>query len=124
MEDDFDRVVAGVEKATVPQVSALRNALEGDQMVVTTGLVLQELLQGFAGSRARKDLTWERAAQPLLAFCQNPQPAADKTHGCAQVSDQEQPAEELAGLRALVRAYESGRFIRFTRWLHGLRHKE
>jgi glycosyltransferase involved in cell wall biosynthesis len=77
---------------------------------------------GFA--RARKDLTWERAAQPLLAFCQNPQPAADKTHGCAQVSDQEQPAEELAGLRALVRAYESGRFIRFARWLHGLRHKE
>jgi predicted nucleic acid-binding protein len=40
-------------KSTVPQVSALRNALEGDDMVVTTGLVLQELLQGFAGPRAQ-----------------------------------------------------------------------
>lgn len=44
------------QESTVPQVSALRNALEGDDMVVTTGLVLQELLQGFSGPRARKDL--------------------------------------------------------------------
>ena len=36
-----------------PQVSALRDALEGDEIVVTTGLVLQELLQGFAGPRAQ-----------------------------------------------------------------------
>jgi len=30
------------QRSTVPQVSALREALEGDEMVVTTSLVLQE----------------------------------------------------------------------------------
>ena len=55
------------QKSTVPQVSALRNALEGDDMVVTTGLVLQELLQGFSGPRARKDLIERFAALPLIS---------------------------------------------------------
>ena len=50
-----------------PQVKALRAALEGDEMVVTTGLVLQELLQGFAGPRARKDIVERFAALPLLS---------------------------------------------------------
>ena len=50
----------------VPQVRALRNALEGEEIVVTTGLVLQELLQGFAGPRARKDIIDRFAALPLL----------------------------------------------------------
>ena len=54
-------------KSTVPQLSALRNALEGDDMVVTTGLVLQELLQGFSGPRARKDLIERFAALPLIS---------------------------------------------------------
>jgi len=51
----------------VPQVQALRGALEGDGIVVTTGLVLQELLQGFAGPRARKDIIERFAALPLLS---------------------------------------------------------
>jgi len=55
------------QKSTVRQVSALRNALEGDDMVVTTGLVLQELLQGFAGPRARNDLIERFAALPLIS---------------------------------------------------------
>ena len=50
-----------------PQVRALRNALEGDDIVVTTGLVLQELLQGFAGPRARKDIIERFAALPLIS---------------------------------------------------------
>ena len=49
------------------QVTALREALEGDELVVTTGLVLQELLQGFAGPRARKDIIERFAALPLLS---------------------------------------------------------
>ena len=49
-----------------PQVRALRTALEGEEIVVTTGLVLQELLQGFAGPRARKDIIDRFAALPLL----------------------------------------------------------
>jgi predicted nucleic acid-binding protein len=54
------------QASAVPPVSALRDALEGDEIVVTTGLVLQELLQGFAGPRARKDIIERFAALPLL----------------------------------------------------------
>jgi predicted nucleic acid-binding protein len=49
-----------------PQVRTLREALEGNEIVVTTGLVLQELLQGFAGPRARKDIIDRFAALPLI----------------------------------------------------------
>jgi len=49
------------------EVRALRRALEGGETIVTTGLVLQELLQGFAGPRARKDIIDRFAALPLLA---------------------------------------------------------
>ena len=50
-----------------PEVGALRRALEGGEAIVTTGLILQELLQGFAGPRARKDIIDRFAALPLLA---------------------------------------------------------
>jgi hypothetical protein len=49
-----------------PHVRTLREALEGNEIVVTTGLVLQELLQGFAGPRARKDIIDRFAALPLI----------------------------------------------------------
>ena len=39
-----------------PEVVALRNALLGTDQVFTTGLVLQELLQGFAGPKARDSI--------------------------------------------------------------------
>jgi predicted nucleic acid-binding protein len=48
------------------QVRALRNALGGGEPLVTTGLILQELLQGFTGPRARKDLIDRFSALPLL----------------------------------------------------------
>lgn len=48
-------------------VDALRTALEGEEIVVTTGLVLQELLQGLAGPRAHKDIVERFAALPLLS---------------------------------------------------------
>ena len=54
------------EPADSPQVRALRRALEGGETIVTTGLVLQELLQGFAGPRARKDIIERFAALPFL----------------------------------------------------------
>lgn len=50
-----------------PEVDALRRALGGGETIVTTGLILQELLQGFAGPRARKDLIDRFAALPLLS---------------------------------------------------------
>ena len=55
------------QPSTAAVIGALRRALEGGEAVVTTGLVLQELLQGFAGPRARKDIIERFAALPLLA---------------------------------------------------------
>jgi predicted nucleic acid-binding protein len=52
--------------STAPEVRALRNALEGAETIVSTGLVLQELLQGFSGPRARKDIIERFMALPLL----------------------------------------------------------
>jgi predicted nucleic acid-binding protein len=54
------------EPSSAPEVNALRQALEGGEIVVTTGLILQELLQGFAGPRARKDIVERFTALPLL----------------------------------------------------------
>lgn len=52
--------------ATEPEVRLLKDALLGADMVVTTGLVLQELLQGFAGPKAREQIIDRFAALPLL----------------------------------------------------------
>src|SRR5262249_12619819 len=57
---------AGSGKAA-PEASALRTALEGGQEIVTTGLILQELLQGFSGPRARGAIVEQFSAIPLLA---------------------------------------------------------
>jgi predicted nucleic acid-binding protein len=48
------------------QVAALQAALSGGESIVTTGLILQELLQGFSGARAHKDLVQRFAALPLI----------------------------------------------------------
>jgi predicted nucleic acid-binding protein len=50
-----------------PEVDALRGALEGGESVVTTGLVLQELLQGFSGPRDRGQIIDRFGALPLLS---------------------------------------------------------
>lgn len=50
-----------------PQTKALVQALETGQIVVTTGLVLQELLQGFSGPKARDSIVERFAALPFLA---------------------------------------------------------
>lgn len=52
---------------SAPEVEALRHALLGTDQVFTTGLVLQELLQGFAGPKARAQLVERLSA---LAFLQ------------------------------------------------------
>ena len=50
----------------VPQVRALVRALETGERIVTTGLVLQELLQGFSGPKAHDQIVDRFAAFPLL----------------------------------------------------------
>lgn len=49
-----------------PEVLQLKDALMGADVVVTTGLVLQELLQGFSGPKSRAQIIERLAALPLL----------------------------------------------------------
>jgi hypothetical protein len=53
-------------EATEPEVHHLKDALLGSEVVLTTGLVLQELLQGFAGPKASAQIVERFAALPLL----------------------------------------------------------
>ncbi len=90
--------------------------------------------------RARAELTWERAAIPLVAFCQHPCRAPDKIDGNSappptawqwwKLAAQRgveldnlravtaRRDAEIARLQKLVTGYEQGRFIRLTRWLY------
>jgi len=56
------RDVAAIE----PEVDALKDALAGSEVVVTTGLVLQELLQGFVGPKARTQIVESFASLALI----------------------------------------------------------
>lgn len=49
-----------------PQTIALRAALEGGDSIFITGIILQELLQGFSGPKARRELLEKFAALPML----------------------------------------------------------
>jgi predicted nucleic acid-binding protein len=49
-----------------PQVRALVHAIESGETLLTTGLVLQELLQGFSGPKARAQILDRFSAVPLL----------------------------------------------------------
>ncbi len=49
------------------EVDALTRALEGGKIVVTTGLIVQEILQGFRGPRAKDKILDRFRALPLLA---------------------------------------------------------
>ncbi len=50
-----------------PEVTALVHTLERGDPVITTGLVLQELLQGFTGPKARGLIVERFSSLPLLA---------------------------------------------------------
>lgn len=53
-------------EATEPEVQELKDALFGADVVVTTGLVLQELLQGFLAAKAQTQIVQRFSALPLL----------------------------------------------------------
>ena len=48
------------------EVRALVHAIEGGETLLTTGLVLQELLQGFSGPKSRDQILNRFASIPLL----------------------------------------------------------
>jgi hypothetical protein len=52
--------------ASTAEVQELTRALGAGETVVTTGLVLQELLQGFSGPKARQQIIERFAALPLV----------------------------------------------------------
>ena len=53
-------------EASEPEVQVLKHSLLGDEVVVTTGLVLQELLQGFSGAKAQAQIVQRFASLPLI----------------------------------------------------------
>ncbi len=52
--------------ATEPEVGALKDALAGSNVVVTTGIVLQELLQGFGTPKSRTQVISSFSAIALI----------------------------------------------------------
>ena len=51
---------------SVAEVKALVQAIESGETIITTGLVLQELLQGFSGPKARSQIMDRFSTVPLL----------------------------------------------------------
>ena len=66
-------------EASEPEVQVLKDSLLGDEVVVTTGLVLQELLQGFSGPKAQAQIVQHFASLPLI------QPDRDDYIGAAGI---------------------------------------
>lgn len=84
-------------EATEPEVQELKEALFGAEVVVTTGLVLQELLQGFSGAKAQTQIIAHFAALPLL------QPDRDDHIGAAALRNAcRQSGVQLGTIDALL----------------------
>jgi predicted nucleic acid-binding protein len=60
----------------VPEVAALMQALQAGQGILSTGLVLQELLQGFSGPKQRDALIERFRSLPFVAPDRNDHIAA------------------------------------------------
>jgi hypothetical protein len=73
--------------------------------------------------QARPSFTWEHACEPIGRFCEQPRFAADRVGGVSPTRVGASPDQvsayeaEITRLREQVAGYESGRFIRFMRWL-------
>jgi len=84
-------------EATEPEVQELKEALFGAEVVVTTGLVLQELLQGFSGAKAQTRIIERFDALPLL------QPDRDDHIGAAALRNScRQSGVQLGTIDALL----------------------
>jgi len=126
--------------ATGDLVAARGLGLEVDyQDVDGVAQAILTLLNESPGARgkqfeaAQAELTWERAARPLVEFCCAPRIAPDRGDSQAGTVDVppdgksvklqeelERSEAEVARLRELVAGYERGRFVRLMKWLRGL----
>jgi predicted nucleic acid-binding protein len=77
------------QASDAPEADALRGAQEGGDTVITTGLILQESLQGFSSPRARKQII-ERfsALPPLVPDRQDHLEAAELRNRCRRAGVQ------------------------------------
>jgi glycosyltransferase involved in cell wall biosynthesis len=88
--------------------------------------LLETPRESFGGrfEKARRELTWERAAQSLVEFCRHPRRAPDKDTPCLGNPYYQgrllHLEAEVARLEALVAGYERGKFIGFMRWMRRL----
>jgi predicted nucleic acid-binding protein len=79
-----------------PEVRELQRALGAGETVVTTGLVLQELLQGFAGPRAREQIIARFSALPfIMPDRQDHVEAAEVRNTCRRAGVQVQTIDAL-----------------------------
>ena len=71
-----------------------------------------------AFARARSELTWSRAAEPLLRFCRAPYRAADKVveSGAYLYDEADSLRQERDAWRELAQAYGRGRVMRALNW--------
>lgn len=63
-----------------PEVRRLQDALSGGETVHTTGVVLQELLQGFRGPRASGQIVQRFTALPMIVPTRGDHSAAAELH--------------------------------------------
>jgi predicted nucleic acid-binding protein len=77
------------QASSTPEVSELERALKAGDSIYTTGLVLQELLQGFSRPRAHKQIIKHFSALPLLVpDRQDHIQAADLRNACRRQGKQ------------------------------------
>jgi hypothetical protein len=78
---------------------------------------------------AQAEMTWEKAARPLIEFCRTPYRAADQDRELGSAGEEKADASrfrqdlaerdaEIARLQELVAGYEHGHFIKLMRQLH------
>ncbi len=127
-------VTGGDETALIVQRYGLGRVVAVGDVTGVADAILELLIQPRAAwapafAQAREAFTWERAAEPLLAFCRAPRMAPDKRAGVGRGNplfiqqiealqvERDTAQRERAEAQALVAAYERGRFMRLMRWL-------
>lgn len=82
--------------ATSEHVQALQRALSGEELIVTTGIIMQELLQGFAGPRNRAQIVELFSTLPFIwPDRQDHIDAADLHNTCRRKGMQLAPIDAL-----------------------------
>ena len=96
--------------------TAIRQMINQDKSAYQTSL-----------AAARRELTWENMARPLIQFCQNPKRSADYLLSATGVPYYQtaltRQQHEIARLESLVQGYENGRFMRLMKMLHNWSHR-